>query len=77
MPYNYILVRVEEKYTSALCTGFIRKAIHKAAEEGEIVVADNIIRYDQTRYPFSANSEVPYAEAEALFEKIIYKPRQS
>jgi hypothetical protein len=76
MPYNYIIVRVEEKYTSALATGFIRKAIHRAATEGEIVVADNIIRYDQTRYPFSENSVVPYEEAEALFNKVVYKPRK-
>jgi hypothetical protein len=76
MPYNYIIVRVEEKYTSALDTGFIRKAIHRAATEGDIVVADNIIRHDQTRYHFSENSVVPYAEAEALFSKVVHKPKK-
>ncbi len=77
--YNYIIVRVEEDGRSEhyLNAGHIRKAIHAAAEERDIIVSDNIIRHDRKFLPLPITQDprtakpVPYTEAEDLFRKVM------
>jgi hypothetical protein len=63
--YTYIIVRVEETETSQNA-GKIRKAIHDAAQDKGILVADNLIKKDRN---YLWGPRQPYSEAEELFNK--------
>ena len=73
---HYILIEVrepEEPLPGGLThAGFLRKFINKFAAEHGISMANNLIREDRP-YTFSGHPQ-PYAETQAIMEKIMRKP---
>lgn len=66
---NYILIKVTEPDTEGSTqAAFLRRHIHRFANEHGIQVADNLIKENMKEFLWGA--PVPYEEAQELFKKI-------
>lgn len=69
---NYIIIKVTEPDSEGSTeAAMLRRRIHSLAQELGIDIADNLIRKNQETFIWGA--KVPYAEAEELFRKVMYK----